>query len=129
MTGGASTLRGHEGDTADPLDRVLARLLTGGTWLAVGLLTLGVVALLAAGRSPLEGGPPLDLGSPPWAALPRPEGFLWPGLAVVIATPAVRVAVSLVGYLRRDERVMALVASSTLGIIALSIALAVATEG
>ncbi len=41
-------------------DRFIGRLLIAVTYIAVGLLSVGVVLLLAAGISPLAGGPPLD---------------------------------------------------------------------
>jgi uncharacterized membrane protein len=88
------------------------------------------VGLLAAGRSPLDGGPPLDPGHivGDIAAL-RPEGFLWLGLIVAIANPAARVMLALGGYLRLGERGMAVVAMLILGVIVLSVGLAIGTEG
>jgi uncharacterized membrane protein len=90
---------------------------------------VGVVGLLAAGRSPLEGGPPLDLGhiADDIAGL-RPAGFLWLGLLAAIATPVARVAVALAGFARIGERGMAVVALLILGVIALSVGLAIGTE-
>lgn len=112
------------------LDRAIARLLTAGTYLSVGLLALGVGLMAAAGLSPLAGGPPFDPGRllADLAAL-RPEGFLWLGLIAAIATPSARVAASFFGYLRRGERTMAGVSLLILGVIALSVFLAIATEG
>ncbi len=116
--------------TADALERTIARLLRVGTYLAVAVLTLGVVDMVAAGLSPLAGAPSLDLLRLP-ADLGglRPEGFLWLGLLVVIATPSARVAASLVGYLRTGERAMALVALLILAVIVISVSAALATEG
>ncbi len=108
----------------------IARLLTAGTYLAVTLLAVGVVVLLAAGRSPLDGGPALSFGTLlANLAAGRPEGFLHLGLIAVIATPAARVAASLVGYALSGERAMAAVAAAILGVIALSIGLGIGTEG
>jgi uncharacterized membrane protein len=117
-------------DTTTDLDVAIARLLTAGTYLSVALLAIGVALMAAAGTSPLSGGPAFDPGSvvANIAAL-RPEGFLWLGLIAAIATPSARVAASLVGYLRRGERSMALVSLLILGVIALSILVATATEG
>jgi uncharacterized membrane protein len=116
-------------DDADGLELAIARLLTIGTYVAVALLAVGVALLLAAGRSPLEGGPALDasrlIGD---IAAARPEGFLWLGLVAVIATPASRVAAALVGYAARGERAMVAVAAGILGIIILSILLGIGTE-
>ena len=72
----------------------------------------------------------LDLAQIPADILAlRPEGFLWPGLLVMIATPAARVAASLVGYARSGEWEMVLVAILILGVIAVGVAAALATEG
>ena len=117
-------------DDGDSLERRVGRLITVGTYAAVALLGAGVVVLLAAGRSPLEGGPELEPGRllADLAAL-RPEGFLWLGLLAVIATPAARVAVALVGYALRGERVMVLVSAAILAVIAASVALGIGAEG
>lgn len=111
------------------LERAIAQLLTIGTYVSVGLLGLGVIAMIAAGISPLEPDfPPLDLVRiPSDLASLRPEGFLWLGLLAVIATPAARVAASLVGYLAGRELLMAAVSAAILAVIALSVALALAT--
>ncbi|HEV8488989.1 MAG TPA: DUF1634 domain-containing protein [Candidatus Limnocylindrales bacterium] len=117
-------------DVPIDLDVAIARLLTAGTYLSVALLGIGVGLMAAAGVSPLSGGPafnPTNLLAD-LAAL-RPAGFLWLGLIAAIATPSARVAASLVGYLRRGERTMAGVALLILGVIALSILVATATEG
>ena len=111
------------------LDQAIARLLTAGTYLAVGLLAIGVVLMAVAGLAP-RGGPALD----PTRLLAdlvalRPEGFLWLGLIAAIATPSARVAASLVGYLRGGERRMAGVSLLILGVVILSVLLATATEG
>lgn len=117
------------GDAA-ALERSLARLLTIGTYGAVALLSIGLVLLLAAGLDPLSGGPPFDAGRLVGdLAASRPAGFLWLGLVVVVATPAVRVAASLIGYLHRGERAMAVVAGLILIVIATSVALAKGLEG
>jgi uncharacterized membrane protein len=113
----------------DDLDRTIARLLTTGTYLSVVLLAVGVVLMAAAGLDPLAGGPsfsPARLFVDVVAL--RPQGFLWLGLIAAIATPSARVAASLLGYLRGGERAMAGVSLLILGVIALSVLLATATE-
>jgi uncharacterized membrane protein len=113
----------------DDLDLVIARLLTIGTYVSIGLLVVGVALMVATGTSPLAEDQPFD----PRRILSdilalRPAGFLWLGLVVVIATPSARVTASLIGYLRRGDRVMAVVSVLILCVIALSVALAVGTE-
>jgi len=112
------------------LDTQIARLLTAGTYVSIGLLAIGVLGMLAAGQSPFAGGPSFAPGRliPDLVAL-RPEGFLWLGLIAVISTPSLRVAASLIGYLRSGERAMAVISALILGIIFLSVALAIGTEG
>ncbi|HEY7589605.1 MAG TPA: DUF1634 domain-containing protein [Candidatus Limnocylindrales bacterium] len=120
---------GAASPAAERLDVVIARLLTVGTYASVASLAVGVGLLLAAGRSPLEGGPALDAGRLVGDVVAlRPEGFLWLGLIVAIATPSARVAASLVGYLRTGERTMALVSILILAVIAVSV-IASAAEG
>ncbi len=112
------------------LDRRIARLLTGGTYLSIALLAIGVVTLLAAGGSPLDPPSHFDLARLPadLVAL-RPEAFLWLGLITVIATPSARVVASLVAYARSGERGMIVVSVLILLVIASSVLLAQFTEG
>ena len=100
------------------LEARVARLLTIGTYTAVALIVVGTLGSLAAGRSPLDAAPSLELGRLPadLAAL-RPSGFLWLGVLGVIATPAARVAAALIGYLQLGERGMAVVAGLILVVI------------
>jgi uncharacterized membrane protein len=127
VTGGDTTSRV---DSSVGLERSIARLLTVGTYISVGLLVVGFGLLFLNGIGPLSGGPRFDLARlvPDLVNL-RPEGFLWLGLLLVIATPAGRVAAALVGFVRRDERRMAIVATLILVVIALSVALAKGLEG
>lgn len=121
---------GSAADDTASLERSLARLLTIGSYVAVVLLTIGLVLLLGAGISPLAAGPAFDPGRLIADLLAvRPEGFLWLGLVLVVVTPAVRVAASLVGYLERGERGMVIVAGLILFVIAASVVLAKGLEG
>ena len=93
--------------------------------------SIGVVLMVATGVGPLSGGPPLrrrDASRVTCSPL-RPAGFLWLGLIVVVATPVARVLASLVGYVRRGETRMAVVAAPILLVIALSVVLATASRG
>jgi uncharacterized membrane protein len=113
-------------ERADPrLERSIARLLTGGTYLAIALLTFGFLLMLVNGISPLTPAPPFDARQIPADILAlRPTGFLWLGLIVVVATPASRVVASLIGYQRTGERRMALIAAAILVVIAISVVIA-----
>ena len=135
--GQRTTATGAEGgatSSSEPgapgLEQTIARLLTGGTYASIALLVVGLILMAADGMAPLAGGPPFDAGRliPDLVAL-RPEGFLWLGLVVMIATPATRVVASLIGYGRRGERAMAVVAGLILIVIAASVALAKGLEG
>ena len=116
--------------SAPDLERSIARLLTLGTNVSVLLLLVGVVLMLASGIGPRSGGPGFDparLVSDLGAF--RPAGFLWLGLIAVVATPAARVLASLVGYARRGEGAMAIVAGLILAVIALSVAVSIVLAG
>ncbi len=124
-TGAGPTPTSSPDEPSRSLERTVARLLTVGTYLSIALLVVGVVLMAIAGIGPLSGGPAFDpttlLGD--LAAL-RPAAFLWLGLIVVIATPSARVAVSGLGYARRGERAMTIVAGLILVVIALSVVIA-----
>lgn len=100
------------------MDGRIARLLRIGTYVAVALIAIGVVLMLATGRSPLDVAPDFD----PARLIAdlvglQPAGFLWLGLIVVLLTPAARVAVSGLGYARVGDRSMALIAGLVLVVI------------
>jgi uncharacterized membrane protein len=119
MTGSTDprVVRGRE------FDRFIGRLLIAVTYVAVGLLSVGVVLLLAAGISPLAGGPPLDPG-PLVADLVALDAaaFLWLGILAVIATPLSRVVAAAVGFARLGQGRMVSVAVAILAVIALGVA-------
>ena len=113
---------GGAGAAAGTLEARIARLLKVGTYAAIALIALGVVLLVAAGRSPLEIAPVLDPGTflADLGAI-RPAPFLWLGIFVVLATPSARVVTALAGYVRAGEREMALVAALILAVVALGV--------
>ena len=118
------------GDSEVRLERSIGQLLTGGSYAAIVLLSIGFLLMLANGLGPLSGGPTFDITKLPGDLVAlRPAGFLWLGLIVVVATPASRVVASLIGYRRRDESRMALVAVLILLVILLSVLTATALEG
>jgi uncharacterized membrane protein len=111
------------------LDRTVARLLTGGAYLSVGLLASGVVLMVVNGISPLADAPSMDLGRIPADIVAlTPTGFLWLGLLVTLATPLARVAASLVGYVTGGERRMATVSIAILVVVSVGVVLGVVSE-
>jgi uncharacterized membrane protein len=127
---GAASARSSQEPGLPGLERSIARLLSVGTYASIGLLAVGVVLMAINAIAPLSGGPAFDLTRlvPDLAAF-RPAGFIWLGLLAVIATPTARVAASLIGYARRGERAMVLIAALILVVIAASVALAQVLEG
>ena len=111
-----------EDPRAGGMERPISRLLLAGTFIAIGIIAIGVVLMAVNGRSPLDAAPALDIGRLP-ADLARlqPAAFLWLGLLVMLATPSARVIASLIGYLRAGERGMALVAVAILTVIAIGV--------
>jgi uncharacterized membrane protein len=105
--------------SAADLEPALARVLQAGTYVSIGFVAVGTVLLLAGGTSPLAGGPPLSVGTlVADIAAGRPEGFLWLGILGICATPLLRVAAALVGFSRRGERNMVVVAVLILVVVA-----------
>ena len=112
------------------LERSIGRILTIGTWISIGLLAVGFVLLVVNGLGPRSADPGFDLTRLPRDLVGlRPEGAIWLGLVLVIGTPAARVAAALVGYARRGERAMTVVAVLILLVIAASVVIARVTEG
>jgi uncharacterized membrane protein len=111
------------GRSASDLEPALARALQAGTSISIGLVALGTALLLATGASPLAGGPELVPDRIAGDILAgRPAGFLWLGILGICATPALRVAGALVGFWRRGERGMVLIAFLILAVVAAGIA-------
>jgi uncharacterized membrane protein len=103
-------------------ERLIGRLLIAVTYVSVVLLLIGVGLLIAAGISPLSGGPSLDLGRLPADLLGLdPIGFLWLGLLAVIAAPVARVSVALLAYARARDWLMVGVSVGILLVIAVAI--------
>jgi uncharacterized membrane protein len=107
------------------LESVVGRLLTAATYVSVVVIALGVILMLAQGRSPLETTGPLDPGSlvSGLVAL-RPEAVYWVGLLAVIFTPSARVLAALVGFATRGEGRMAVIAALVLFVVILGVLLA-----
>jgi uncharacterized membrane protein len=115
---------------ADRIELAIARTLSAGAVLAVGLLLVGIVLMLGEGISPDAATYPVFDPSAVVADLLalRPAGFLWAGILVVIATPILRVVGELVGYGLRKDRAMTMVAAATLLVIVVSVVTALAAE-
>ena len=110
--------------TDESLEVAIGRLLTLATRIGVGLVGVGVALMLVRDVSPLAPVPALDPGSVVAAlAALRPEGPLVLGLAVIVASPVVRVLGALVGYVASDERRMAATSVAILIVLLMSIAL------
>ena len=101
----------------------IGRLLIAMTYVAVGLLVVGVVLMIADGISTLSGGPGLDLATlgSQLVAL-DPAAFLWLGLLAVVAAPIGRVIVAGVAYARQADWLMVAIALGILAIIAIGVA-------
>jgi uncharacterized membrane protein len=109
------------------LDLAIARLLSIGTYVGIVLLAVGFGLMLLAARSPLEAQVAFDPGRLAGdLAAGRPEGALWLGLLVLIATPSARVAASLIGYRRAGERGMVAVSLAILIVVAVGVVVGVA---
>lgn len=108
-------------------ERQIGRLLILFTSVSVTLLVVGVFLLLAAGISPIDGGPPLDLSTllSEVVAL-GPAGFLWLGLVAVIVTPISRVVLAAIAFGRAGDWSMVWIAIAILAIIATGVATAAA---
>ena len=118
--------RSHAEQTASAEFRI-GRLLIAMTYTSVAILVVGVLLMVAAGLSPLAGGPPFD----PTVlvaelASATPAGFLWLGLLVVIATPIARVIGAAISFGLSGQWVMVGVAAAILVVIVLGVVSALA---
>jgi uncharacterized membrane protein len=108
-------------------ERRIGRLLIAMTLVAVGLLTIGVVLMIANGIEPESGGPVLDLATLAAQVMRLdPAGFLWLGLLVVIAAPILRVIAAAVAYADEGDRLMVGISIGILLVIGIGIASALA---
>ena len=111
----------------DTIERTVARLLIVGTYVSLALLVVGVLLMAIAGRSPLD--PPAHDFDPALLVgdilAGRPDGVLWIGLVVLLATPSARVAASIVGYVRSGERAMAWVGLAILAVVGCGVVIGV----
>jgi uncharacterized membrane protein len=110
------------------IERMIARLLTIGTYAGVAALSVGVVLMLIEGVSPTGPTyPPLDVAALPGDLLAfRPAGWLWLGLIVLLSTPIARVAAALVRFLADGEQAMVRISAAILVVIAVAVVLGAA---
>lgn len=106
----------------DPIERTVNRVLAAGIAITVALLAAGIVLSLAAGE-PLPSSivPPADL--PALLLGLDPAAYLSLGLLVLIATPFVRVAGSVVAFARERDRRYVLVTAAVLAVMCASVLL------
>jgi hypothetical protein len=117
-------------DRPDPVVDAVGAVLSSGTWLIIGLVGLGTIMMLAAGRQLLQRpGPPFDPLELIFDLFSlRPEGFLWLGLLLTVALPTARTVVAFWGVLRQGDRRASMVAAGVLGLLALSVVVALVTR-
>lgn len=103
----------------------IGRLMIAMTYASVATLVIGVALMVAAGISPLSGGPAFD-ASQLVAELTSvsPVGFLWLGLIIVIATPIVRVIGAAISYGLAGQWTMVAIAAAILLVIVAGVAIA-----
>ena len=113
---------------AASLETIVARVLVVGTYLAIGLILVGVIGLLRDGIDPLAtaNAPAFDLGQVPGDIVAlRPTGFIWAGILTVMALPILRVIISGAGFYAAGERRLALVSALVVLVVGVSIVAAV----
>jgi uncharacterized membrane protein len=125
------SMRASSSDTAYTMEAAVARLLVVGTWLAMGLVLVGVILMLATGVDPLDHGavPPFQLTAIPGEILAlEPQGFLWAGIVLIIALPIGRVVVSGLGFLAARDLRMAGISLAVLVVVLVSVVSSIAIE-
>jgi len=130
--GGPRTGTGAEGGTGYALEALVSKVLVVGTWTAMALILVGVLLMLLTGLDPLAHGPtpPFDAARIPADIVAlKPEGFLWAGIALIVALPVGRVVVAGVGFLAAGDRRLALVSLLVFLVVVGSVAAAFVLEG
>jgi len=106
----------------EPIERVIRGILLGGIAASVALMAAGLVLSVARGGGLPRGVVPLAELPRALAAL-RPAAYLSLGLIVLIGTPFVRVAGSLVVFVKERDRRYVLVTASVLLVMCLGVLL------
>jgi len=106
----------------DPIERMVNRVLVVGVGLAVAMMAVGIVlSLLDRTGLPAHVVALGDLASQLGSF--DPAAYLSLGLMVLIATPFVRVAGSIVAFARQHDRRYVLITAVVLAVMCLSVAL------
>jgi len=106
----------------EPIERVIRGILLGGIAASVALMVAGLVLGVARGGGLPRGVVPLAELPRALAAL-RPAAYLSLGLIVLIGTPFVRVAGSLVVFVKERDRRYVLVSASVFLVMCLGVLL------
>ncbi|MBI5544601.1 MAG: DUF1634 domain-containing protein [Deltaproteobacteria bacterium] len=93
------------------------RFLLGGTLAAVALLAAGLVLALAHGGIGTLGFPAPHALRAALGTLPGPATLLSWGLLVLVALPAMRVAVALLGFWREGDRLYVVISATVLALL------------
>ena len=122
---GRAAVQARSATRAAAAERLIGRLLLAVTYVAVGLLVIGVLLMVADGISPLSGGPPLDLATLGSQLLAfEPAAFLWLGFLAIVAAPIGRVVVAAVAYARDRDWLMVWISLAILVVVAVGVAAA-----
>lgn len=118
------------------VELTISNLLRGGVLLSLGLIVFGTVVTFAQHPSYLSEKAELQGLITPGANFPHAVGelvvelrqmqgksFVTLGLLVLIATPVVRVAVSIFAFIYQGDRVFTLITAAVLGLLLLSLVL------
>jgi len=106
----------------EPVERVIRGILLCGIALSVALMAVGLVLGVARGAGLPRGVVPLA-ELPRGLAAPQPAAYLSLGLIVLIGTPFVRVAGSLVIFVKQRDGRYVLITASVLLVMCLGVAL------
>lgn len=118
------------------VELTISNLLRGGVLVSLGLIVLGTIVTFAQHPRYLSAKDQLQRLITPGATFPhsfgdlgvelrllRGEAIVTLGLLVLIATPVVRVAVSIFAFVYQGDRVYTLITAAVLGLLLLSLVL------
>ncbi len=120
--GGAPASASPPAHVMDPLERTVQRVLRDGLAVSFALMAVGIVLAVARGQGLAPRVVPLGELGAGLVALDS-AAYLSLGLIALIATPFVRVAGSLLAFMRLRDRRYALVTAVVLAVMFVSVAL------